>query len=129
LQARQGLGSRPLAKQLISLVVAGTGTVTGTCPIIPGSWLSTVQIETNAAISGTPTTCNVRIGTTAAGQDVVADVDCKGAADLTATVVAALDRINGLANINTLFAQVVTTGGTAPAGPINITIAYNPPLV
>lgn len=129
LQAKQGIGSRPLAKQLISLTVAGTGTVSGSCAIPAGSWLSTILIETNTAISGVPTTCNVRIGTTAAGQDIVADVDCKGAADLTATVVAALDRINGLANVTTLFAQVVTTGGTAPAGVINVTIAYNPPVL
>lgn len=114
---------------MISLVVNGNTTVAGTCPIPAGSWLSTIVTETNTAISGTPTSCLLTIGTTLAGADVVASVDVKGAADLTNTIVAALDRINALANITTLYAQVVTSGGTASAGTINVTIAYNPPVL
>lgn len=129
IQAKSGIGSRNLSKQLISLVVNGNTTVSGTCAVPPGSWLSTIVSETNTAITGTPTSCLLTIGTTAAGVDIVASVDVKGAADLTNTIVAAFDRINGLANISTIFATLVTSGGTASAGTVNVTIAYDPPVL
>lgn len=123
----KGVNSRVLSRVNSALVVSGNSTVTGPITVPPGSWLAAVDIETPVAISGTPTSCLVSVGTTAAGVDIVAAVDCKSQAHVLATIVAAFDKIAGLATLNTLYIQVVTTGGTSSAGTINVNVAYSAP--
>lgn len=126
--AGAGVGSRFASDQLSALVVAGNTTVKGPITVPQGSWLKSISIETPTAISGTPTTCNVSVGTTDGGVDIVAAVDCKAAADVAATIVTAFDKINGLAALTTLFIQVTTAGGTASAGTINVLVSYAAPV-
>jgi len=123
----KGVNSRLVSRVNSVLVVSGNSTVTGPITVPPGSYLFNVDIETPVAITGTPTSCLVSVGTTAAGVDIVAAVDCKSQAHVAATIVAAFDKIAGLATLNTLYIQVVTTGGTAPAGTINVNVAYAAP--
>lgn len=121
---RGGISSRTLTRLFTTSAVAGTGTVSGSFSVPEGAHLSSVQVEVPAAISGTPTTCNFRVGSAAAGQQVVADVDLKAQGHTVCTIVAAFDKIAG---VTTYFWQMVTTGGTAPAGAFTVIVDYFPP--
>lgn len=125
IQAGQGVGSRRISDQNVALVVAGNTTVAGTYTVPAGSWLKAVALETPTAISGTPTSCLVRIGTTLHGQDIVADVDAKSQGHIAATIVAAFDKVGGLASTSTVFIEVTTSGGTSSAGTINAILSYS----
>lgn len=127
-ESLRGVGSRLISKQVSVLTIAGNTTVTGPITVPPGSYLDSITIETPVVISGTPTSCLVTIGTTAAGVDIVASVDCKAAAHVAATIVTAFDKILGLATLNQLFIQVVTAGGTASAGTINVVVNFAAPV-
>lgn len=127
-ESLRGVGSRLISKQNSALVVNGNTTVTGPITVPPGSYLESIAIETPVAISGTPTSCLVSVGTTAAGVDIVAAVDCKAQAHVAATIVAAFDKIVGLATLNQLFIQVVTSGGTSSAGTINVGVTFAAPV-
>jgi hypothetical protein len=116
----RGAGSRLPIKNNLALVVNGNSTVSGTFAVPSGSWISSFALETPLTISGTPTSCLVSIGTTLAGADIVAAVDCKSQGHIAATIVAAFDKIAGFVGFNTIYVQVVTSGGTASAGTINV---------
>lgn len=124
-----GIPARVRVSKLISLTVNGNTTVKDSSVVVPaGSYYRAHTIDTPTAISGTPTTCNVRIGTADAGQQILADVDAKAQGHITGTVVAALDKVGGFASADTtLFAQVVTSGGTSSAGKIYILVDYDAP--
>ena len=123
-QARVG------ARQLMTFTVNGNTTVTSQVTLPAGSWFRGVTTDTPTAISGTPTTCNFRAGTAAAGQQVVADVDLKGQGHVTTTVVAALDKVGAfLAADTVIYGQVVTAGGTSSAGTIYAFVDYDPPVI
>ena len=126
--ALRGVGSRGLSHQVLPLTVNGNTTVTGTFTIPAGSWLNAVDIETPTAISGTPTSCLTRAGTTLHGQDIVADVDGKSQGHIASTIVAAFDKIGGLAGLATVFVEVTTSGGTSSAGTINVVLSYAAPV-
>jgi|GEM_PF-4374194 len=125
--ARRGIGSRLNSTQLIALTVNGDGTVTGSAPVPAGSWLKSVAIETPVAISGSPTSANVSVGSTSGGSDIVAAINAASQGHIAATIPAAFDKVNGLAAIGTVFAQVVTAGGTSPAGTINVLVDFAAP--
>lgn len=108
---------------LFPILITGTGTYTLTTGI-PSSWITSVRMETPVAISGAPSTCNTRVGTTAAAQDIVADVDAKAQGHITNTLVTAFDVITN--NAANLFVQTVVSGGTAPAGTINVIVTLHP---
>lgn len=109
---------------LVPFTIAANGTLsTGPIPIAP-SWITGVRIETPVAISGTPTSCLLRLGITAAGQEIVADVDAKAQGHIAATIVTAFDAVGNAAG--NLFAQLVTAGGTSPAGTINLLVTFSP---
>ena len=126
IQSGHGVGSRSSARQLSVLTVNGANTVKGPITVPAGSWLNAIAIETPSAITGTPTNCNVTVGTTDGGSDIVAAVDCKGQGHVAATIATAFDKVGGLATLNTLFIQVASTG-TAPAGTINVLVSYDAP--
>ena len=125
--ARRGIGSRLNSTLLIALAVAGDGTVSGSAPVPAGSWLKSVSIETPTAISGSPTSANVTVGSTSGGSDIVAAVNAASQGHIAATITAGFDKVNGLAANGTVFAQVVTAGGTSPAGNINVLVDYAAP--
>lgn len=124
----RGVGSRIASNQVLTLTVAGNTTVSGTLLIPDGSWIDAVTLETPTAISGTPTTCNVSIGTAAAGAQIVAAVDAKAQGHIATTIVAGLDKIAGFVGLNTVYAQVVTAGGTSSAGNIYVRVSYSAPV-
>ena len=126
--ARRGQGSRLNSTQLIALTIAGDGTVTGFAPLPAGSWLKGVSIETPAAITGSPSNANVTVGSTSGGSDIVAAVNAAAQGHVAATIAAAFDKVNGLAATGTVFAQVVTAGGTSPAGTIYVLVDYSAPV-
>lgn len=124
----RGVGSRLSSSNIASPAVNGNTTVKAQIVIPDSSWLSAIDIETPTAISGTPTSCLVRVGTTDGGVDIVAAVDAKAQGHIAATIVTAFDKIGGMAGLTTLFIQVITSGGTSSAGTINIRAAYSAPV-
>lgn len=126
--ARRGTGSRLNSTQAIALTVAGDGTVAGSCALPAGAWLKSVSIETPTAISGAPGSANVQVGSTSGGSDIVAAVNAQSQGHIAATILAGFDKVNGLAGVTSVFAQVVTIGGTSPAGTINVLVDYAAPV-
>ena len=121
LQARTGF------TQLVSLTMTAGATVSGQMNLPAGSWLDAVKLETPAAFSGAPTNVNVRVGSAAAGQQVVADVDAKAQGHIAATIVSTLDAVGGAPTV--LYFQAAAVGGTSPAGTVNVLVHYRPPVV
>ena len=126
--ARRGIGSRLNSTLAIVLTVNGDGTVSGSAPVPAGSWLKSVTIETPVAISGSPTSANVSVGSTSGGSDIVAAVNAASQGHIAATIPAGFDKVNGLAANGTVFAQIVTAGGTSPAGTINVLVDFAAPV-
>jgi hypothetical protein len=126
--ARRGIGSRLNSTLVIALAVNGDSTVTGSVPVPAGSWLKSVTIETPTAISGSPTSANVSVGITSGGSDIVAAVNAASQGHIAATIATGFDKVNGLAANGTVFAQVVTAGGTSPAGTINVLVDFAAPV-
>jgi hypothetical protein len=134
-QARRSAGvtgaatARNRCTRAIDLTVSGNTTVKDSTITLPaGSYFRAVTLDTPTAISGSPTTCNVRVGTTDTGQDVVADVDAKAQGHISATIVASLDKVGAFALATTLFAQVTTSGGSGSAGTIRVLVDYDAPV-
>jgi hypothetical protein len=126
IQAGHGIGSRDSSRMLSVLTVNGASTVKGPITVPPGAWLNAIAIETPTTITGTPT-CNVRVGTTDGGQDIVADTAAQTQGHVAATIVTAFDKVLGLVSTNTLFIQVTTSGTGGLAGTINVLVSYDPP--
>ena len=123
-----GIPARVRVSKLVTLTVAGNTTVKdGTVTVPAGSYFRAVTLDTPVAISGSPTHSYVRIGITDTGQEIVADVDVQAQGHVTATVVAALDKVAGFVSDTPLFIQVATTGGTASAGAIRVLVDYDAP--
>ncbi len=135
-QARRSNGvsgsttARTRCTRAIDLAIAGNTTVKdgGTIQLPAGSIFRAVTLDTPAAISGTPTTANVRVGTSDTGQEVVADVDAKAQGHISCTIVASLDKVGGFASTVTLYPQVTTAGGTSSAGTVRVLVDYDAPV-
>lgn len=131
LRSKRGAGipASVVCSKAITITVAGNTTVKDSTIVLPaGSVFHSITLDTPTAITGTPTTCNFRCGSADAGQTIVADVDAKAAGKINATIVAALDTVAGFSAADvTLFCQVVTSGGTSSAGPINVRVNYAAP--
>lgn len=124
----RGSGSRLLTRNYAVSTVNGNTTVKSQIVVPDGSWLEAISIETPTAITGTPTSCLVRVGTTDGGVDIVAAVDSKAQGHIAATIVAAFDKVGGLVGLPTLFIQCITSGGTSSAGPINVGCTFAAPV-
>ena len=122
-----GNGARPGATQISTLVVNGNTTVKGQIVVPANSWLKAIAVETPVAITGAPTSCNVNIGTTDGGTDVMAATAAGAQGHVAGTIAAGFDKVLGLTSLTTLFVQAVTAGGTSPAGTINVLVSYDPP--
>jgi hypothetical protein len=125
---RRGQGSRLNSTQLITLAVNGNTTVTGSCPIPAGSWLKGVAIETPAAVTGSPSSANVQVGSSSGGSDIVAAVNAQSQGHIAATIAAGFDKVNGLAGAPAVYAQIATTSGTSPAGTVNVLVDFAAPV-
>lgn len=120
-RAGAGASTRALASQNVAVTMAAGATASGSITVPEGSWLHGIRAETATAFSGTPTNINLRVGTAAAGQQVVADVDVKAQGHVAATIVAAFDSVTGA---TTYYYQIAATGGTNPAGTVNVRFEY-----
>lgn len=110
--------------QVIPLTMTAGATATGSIQMPAGCVLSSIRADTATAFSGTPTAINLRVGTAAAGQQVVADVDVKGQGRVLTTIVSTFDAITGA---TTYFFQLAASGGTNPAGTVNVLVGYYTP--
>lgn len=126
LNALRGIGSRLRSAQVMPLTMVAGATVSGSVSLPVGSWIQAVKFETPTAISGSPTNINCRVGTAAAGQEVVADTDAKAQGHITATMVAAFDVVGN--NASAVFGQCAAVGGTNPAGTVNVVVDYSAPV-
>jgi hypothetical protein len=95
-------------KKVVITVVDGAAAGTYTIP--DGVFTHGIWLNTPTAIPGTPSNTNVRVGTAANGQQIVADVDAKAAGAINATVTAA-----GRLATGTIHFTVASSGGTASA--------------
>ena len=120
---RGGVATRTLTRTFATLTMAAGATASGSISVPAGSHLNSVKAETATAFTGAPTNINLRVGTAAAGQQVVADTDVKAQGHVNGTVVAAFDAIAGAA---TYFLQIAAVGGTSPAGSVVVAIDYWP---
>lgn len=93
--------------QTVEITVTN-GASAGTFTPATGAKVAHYYIETPVAIPGTPTNTNLRIGSSANGQQYVADVDVKAQGWIDATVVYA-----GRNPASTVHYTVASTGGTA----------------
>lgn len=109
-----------IASKLVPVtLVAGAGTATYTLPT--GAYCTSVQLDTPVTIPGSPTNTNLRIGTAANGQQIVADADVKTQGVITATLLYAGRNPTG---VN--YVTVASSGGTAASqvGTINVRVHY-----
>lgn len=108
-----------------TFVVNGNATYSAIIPIPQGTWITSVASSTATALAGTPTSANLRVGITAAGAEITADLDVKAQQNSTGTVVASFDRYGNVAT--NLYLQLIVAGGTAPTGVVNVAITLHSP--
>lgn len=123
-KAGAGEISRGHALKSLALTMTAGATASGSISVPEGSILGAIRAETATAFSGTPTNINLRAGSAAAGQQVVADVDVKAQGHIAATIVASFDAVTGLP---TYYFQIAAVGGTNPAGTVTVLLTYYPP--
>ncbi len=113
-----------VVKDVPITVTDGAGA--GTFEMPAGAFVINYLIETPTAIPGTPTNTNVRIGSSANGQQYVADVDCKAQGVVNATIVYA-----GRNPATTVHYTVASSGGTAASqdGSMILRVVYEVPAV
>lgn len=123
IQGQAKSGKFVFSKTLTLTMVAGA-TASGSVELPLGSYLHGIRGVTPAAFSGSPTNINARVGSAAAGQQFVADVDLKGAASTGLTV---LGSAAVLSLATAVFFQIAASGGTAPAGSVTFIVTYTIP--
>ena len=129
LNASRGAGSRVISLQQAPIVMAAGATTQASITVPAGSYIRTIKVETPAAFTGSPTNINFRAGSTAAGNDIVADTDVKAAGHFTGTMVAAFDVTAAAANAAyTVNFQIAAVGGTNPAGTVYVFLDYAAPV-
>lgn len=121
------ISARRRYAQVTALTMAAGATTSGSVSIPAGSWPIALRLETATAFTGSPTNINFRAGNTAAGQQLVADVDVKAQGHINATIVAAYDTIGN--TDTTIYYQIAAVGGTNPAGTVNVILEYYPPVL
>lgn len=97
------------------------GAAAGTFSLPTGAVISAIHEETPVAIPGTPTATNLRLGSAAAGQQYVADVDVKAQGYVALTALYAARNATGAIHYT-----VASSGGTAGSqdGTIYLHVSY-----
>lgn len=114
-----GDASPTVQKKVPVTIVDGAAAGTFTMP--SGAFVDHYYFETPTAIPGTPTNTNLRLGSSANGQQYVADTDVKAQGVINATIVYA-----GRNPATTVHYTVASSGGTAASqdGTVNIIVVY-----
>jgi hypothetical protein len=120
-QGDTALPAVPVVMQKTATFTLVNGAASGTFTLPAGAYVRDIQLDTPVTIPGTPTNTNLRIGSAANGQQLVADVDVKTQGVIAATLLYAVR--NG---VTTFFVTLASTGGTAASqvGNINVRVAY-----
>lgn len=102
------------------------GAASGSFSLPTGAAGATYHFDTPVTIPGTPTTINARLGTSAAGQQIVADVDVKTQGYIIATTL-----YPGRTPTGPIYYTFTPTGGTAAqqVGNILIRVTYYAPQI
>lgn len=121
-QGDPGNAANPVTLQKNVSLTLANGAASAQIVMPPNTFVQHVWFDTPVAIPGTPTTTNIRLGSTANGQQYVADVDAKAQGLIAATILYPLRN-----NPGTIFATVASTGGTAAlqVGTITVRISYS----
>lgn len=109
-----------VTRQKIVPINLVNGAASGSYPMPDNAWVDHYYIESTVTIPGTPTNTNLRLGSSANGQQYVADVDVKTAGVINATITTAGRRPRET------FYTVASSGGT-PAlqvGLVNLIVVY-----
>ena len=129
LNASRGIGSRLISAQLATITMAAGATTQGTITVPAGSWIRAIKAEVPTAFTGSPTNINLRAGSTAAGNDIMADTDVKAAGHFSGTMVAGWDATGSAATAAyTINFQIATVGGTSPVGTVYVFVDYVAPV-
>ena len=129
LNASRGIGSRLISAQMATITMAAGATTQGTITVPAGSWIRAIKAEVPTAFTGTPTNINLRAGSTAAGNDIMADTDVKAAGHFAGTMVAGWDATGSAATAAyTINFQIATVGGTSPVGTVYVFVDYVAPV-
>lgn len=114
-------GDRIQAVKTVTITVVD-GAATGSFSMPSGAVVSSYQIDTPVTIPGTPTNTNLRLGSSANGQQYVADVDVKTQGVINATIVYA-----GRTPATTVYYAVASSGGTAASqdGAVVLRVHYS----
>lgn len=114
--------ANPVTVQKNIPVTIVDGAAAGTFVLPAGCFVQHIWLETPAAIPGTPTNTNLRLGSTANGAQYVADVDIKAQGVISATLLYAARNATG-----TVHFTVASSGGTASAqdGAAIIRVSYS----
>lgn len=126
---QQKLEAKGLLDRVLRVVVPVVdGAAAGTFVVPRKSVIRSIDRDTPVAISGTPTTTNLRLGSAANGQQYVADVDLKaqGYSSLTVLYAARNAAADGPA---TFHYTVASAGGTASAQDGSIILFVNYSIV
>lgn len=121
---RQGHPTNPANPVCLQKTVSLTlvnGAASGSFAMPANTFIQHVWLDTPVAIPGSPTNTNLRLGSSANGQQYVADVDVKAQGLIPATVLYAMRN-----NPGTVFVTIASSGGTAASqvGTITIRIGY-----
>ena len=119
------LGGEALLTQKKTTVTIVDGAAAGTFTLPTGAFVDHYYIETPTTIPGTPANTNLRLGSSANGQQYVADVDIKTQGVINATIVYA-----GRNPATTVHYTVASSGGTAGSqdGTAYIYTVYSVPV-
>ncbi len=131
--SRLGAGRKTLLfnrlSKIVTMTMSGGVTVSDMIRLPAGAVLRGVNTEVPAAFSGTPTAMNLRVGTAAAGAQVMADTDVKAQGHGTGTIVTAFDVVGAFVAESDLYLQLAASGGTTPAGTVYVVVNYDAPVV
>jgi hypothetical protein len=109
-----------ITRQKVVPINVVEGAASGTYFMPANSFVDHYYIETTLNIPGTPTNTNLRLGSTANGQQYVADVDVKAFGVINATMT------TGGRRPRETFYTVASSGGTAALqnGLVNLIVVY-----
>lgn len=118
-----GTGNRVVQSKTVTITVVD-GAAAGTFTLPTGAVVTGMQEETPVAIPGTPTNTNLRLGSTANGQQYVADVDVKAQGFIALTTLYAARN-----PVGAIHYTVASSGGTAASqdGTILVHVQYLAP--
>lgn len=119
------VGGSAIEGQKKVTVTVVDGAAAGTFTMPTGAFVDHMYLETPVTIPGTPTNVNLRLGSSANGQQYVADVDVKTQGVISATIVYA-----GRNPATTVHYTVASSGGTAGSqdGTLYIHVVYSVPV-